>query len=136
MLEPEAPLYQVLYTSRLAPDVNISQVASIARRSRQRNEERGISGTLLFDGQRFCHYFEGAPDAVRALAARIAQDPRHTGFTVRHEGPFAGARLFARWALGYSLVQDAQALDVFDAAFGVEAIGRLREALLRCWPEP
>ena len=136
MDEPQAPLYHLLYTSNLAPGVSVGNIAGIARASRQRNAQRNISGTLVFDGLRFCHYLEGPQNSVRELAKRIAADPRHVDFKIRHEGPYGGPRRFAAWSLGYSLAQHADALDALDAAWGDEAIASLLRILPSCEPEP
>ena len=133
---PPAPLYQLLYTSRLAPGATVSDIAAVARGSRQRNAQRRLSGALVFDGLRFCHYLEGPTDHVRGLAQRIATDSRHVDFTIRHEGPYSGPRRFAAWSLGYSLAQHPDALDAPHAAWGEEAIARLLRVLPNCEPEP
>ena len=132
----QAPLYQLLYTSSLAPSAGIGELAGVARASRTRNADRGITGTLVFDGQRFCHYLEGPEEDVRALAQRIAVDPHHVDFTFRHQGQLDGGRRFAAWSLGYALAQDADALDDLEAALGDEAVDRLLQVLACCEREP
>lgn len=52
-------LYEVLYVSTIAPDQPLSVVAEIAGRARVVNAELGITGLLIFDGQRFCQQLEG-----------------------------------------------------------------------------
>lgn len=131
-----APLYQLLYTSRLAPTSSVLDVSAIARASRTRNAERKISGALVFDGHRFCHYLEGPEAAVQELAERIAADPHHVEFTVRHHGSLAGERRFAAWSLGYSLAQDADALDALETAWGIDAVARLLQVMPCCECEP
>jgi hypothetical protein len=133
---PQTPLYQLLYTSSLAPTTSVLDIARIARASRARNAGSGITGTLIFDGQRFCHYLEGQQSSVLQLAQRIAADTRHVEFVVRAQGPFDGCRRFAPWSLGYALAQDAHALDAFAAVRDDEAISTLLQVLPRCEPEP
>lgn len=136
MNDAQAPLYELLYTSSLTPAVSVLDVAIVVGAARRRNAERGITGTLVFDGLRFCHYLEGPQPAVRELAQRIAADSRHVGFAVRHEGPMSGERRFAGSSLGYALAQDAGALDVLDFARGEEAIASLLQVLPCCEREP
>lgn len=81
------PLFEILYCSTLAPDLPPTTVGSITSRARARNLERGITGLLVFDGQRFCQHLEGPRDAVDELMAQIAKDPRHTDIRVVHAAP-------------------------------------------------
>lgn len=61
--ESRMPLYsRIVYSSQLAPSVPAECVADIVRTARQFNAAHGITGLLVFDGQRFCQYLEG-PDA-------------------------------------------------------------------------
>ncbi|PJI96096.1 FAD-dependent sensor of blue light [Acidovorax sp. 69] len=104
-----ATLYEVLYVSTLAPEQPLSVVADIARRARQVNAELGITGLLIFDGQRFCQQLEGPQKAVLKLIERIRNDARHVNIEVLHHGPLAGRR-FHRFSLAFSTVEDVDAL--------------------------
>jgi hypothetical protein len=87
--EPSPPpaLYEVLYCSTLAQDLPPTTVGSIASRARGRNAERGITGLLVFDGQRFCQHLEGPRGAVDALMRQIEDDPRHIDIRVVYAAP-------------------------------------------------
>ena len=102
-------LYEVLYVSTIAPDQPLSVVAEIAGRARVVNAELGITGLLIFDGQRFCQQLEGPQKAVLKLIERIRNDPRHINVEVLHHGPLAGRR-FQRFSLAFSTVEDVEAL--------------------------
>ena len=91
-------LQHFVYTSRLAPGEGATTVASIFEVSRTRNHERGLSGVLVFDGERFAQWLEGPPDQVLALAARLEVDPRHVAMRVMHAGvQDATERLASVW---------------------------------------
>jgi len=64
---PAPALSEILYCSELAPDLPPDTVASIVARARVRNGELGITGLLVFDGQRFCQHIEGPPGALQTL---------------------------------------------------------------------
>ena len=110
------PIFQLLYVSQLAPGCDFSVVRSIVSVSRQRNLERNITGTLLFDGGRFCQLIEGAAPDVLALMVRIESDPRHTDIQLLHTGYCSVERSVQRWASGYCEVDE---LDSFAAKSGL-----------------
>lgn len=129
-------LYEVLYLSRLAADTAIGEIAPIVRSARVRNALRGVTGTLVFDGQRFCQLLEGAEDEVRPLMQRIAADPRHVQVNVLFLRMHAGARRFPGWSLGYALAQEPGSLDALHGVAGQSAVDHLHEILPRCELEP
>lgn len=115
-----------LYHSRIADNVDLECVAHIVKTARGFNKEAGITGMLVFDGQRFCQYIEGPPPAIEALVARIAQDTRHTHFTPKHRGALGGPRWFDRWSMAYVLVDDSEPLDDLSQFEGVQALSKLQ----------
>ena len=104
-------MYRILYLSHLAPGRDFSVVAQILHVSRERNQQLGITGALVFDGARFCQLIEGPRAHVVSLAQRIRADPRHTGYQVLFEDEDGSARLLPRWRTGYCEPDD---LDVFE----------------------
>ena len=102
----------IVYTSRLAADADYTAYGEISRVSRLRNAASGISGVLLFDGQRFCQWLHGEPQVTDALMQSILLDPRHTGvktqlYTRMNLGAFA-----IGWRAGFV---DSEALEHFDS---------------------
>jgi hypothetical protein len=69
-------------------------------RSRTRNQEAGITGLLLYSSGNFIQLLEGEGDDVRALYARITQDPRHHNCIQLFDRP-ADQRLFPDWSMGF-----------------------------------
>lgn len=117
------PKFQLLYVSQLAPGCDFGVVKSIVSVSRQRNLERNITGTLLFDGERFCQMIEGAEPDVLALMVRIECDPRHTHLRRLHTGTCAAEHSMQRWASGYC---DAHELDRFGSESGLRDAAAVR----------
>ena len=76
--------FQLLYISKLAADCDFSVVKEIVEVARRSNPALGITGALLFDGERFCQLLEGGEAEVRGLMDRIAADARHTRVRVLH----------------------------------------------------
>jgi hypothetical protein len=104
------PPFQILFVSRMAPGHDFGIVKRIVTGARRANLARGISGALLFDGERFCELIEGAEADVRALLQTVSQDPRHTHVSVLHEGPAAAGRAVPAWVCGYCDGSDLEAL--------------------------
>ena len=105
------PLH-VVYVSQLAPGESCAAFSAICRWARPRNLERGISGVLLFDGERFLQWLHGGHDEVSRLMAAIAADPRHAAVRVLLQAPLPAAATDPRWRAGFV---DAEALDTFIA---------------------
>jgi len=104
-------VYRILYLSHLASGRDFSVVGQILHVSRERNQQLGITGVLVFDGGRFCQLIEGTQPAVVALAQRIRRDPRHTSYRVLFEGVDDAVPTQSRWRTGYCEPDD---LDVFE----------------------
>ena len=114
-------LHEILYCSTLAQQAPIRVVADIAGKARSANLQRGITGLLIFDGQHFCQQLEGDEQLLAALMERISDDPRHTDITVLHQGPLASRR-FKRFSLGYTPVEDVEALERLQRLRGESAV--------------
>lgn len=76
-------------------------LAAIRCVSHERNPELGITGTLIFTGQRFAQYLEGSQASLALLRGSIERDPRHAGLVTIAEGPAARRRL-NQWDLSYA----------------------------------
>jgi len=116
------PVFQILYLSHLADGQDFNVVKDIVRASRARNPARGITGALLFDGERFGNLLEGDEREVVSLMRHIERDARHAGIRRLHAGP-ASRRALVSWRSGYC--ESASDLDRFEGAHGptgVEAV--------------
>jgi Sensors of blue-light using FAD len=91
-------------------------VKEIFAGARLRNAARGITGAMVFDGERFCEFIEGDETEVKHLIEQIAADPRHAAVRVIHAASSAGGRLMQRWSSGYC---DASALEPIAGSAGL-----------------
>ncbi len=112
--------FQFLYVSRLARSCTWEVVKEIVATARHHNPLHGLTGALLFDGERFCQLIEGPEAGVRTLANNIANDPRHTDLRTLYNGPSRVGCTTLGWVSGYC---EANELEQFDA------VGGLRETL-------
>ncbi|MEY4563214.1 MAG: hypothetical protein RLZZ618_2491 [Pseudomonadota bacterium] len=119
-----------LLVSQLTDTSDASVYAAIVRGARRRNVARGITGALVFDGERFCQLVEGSEDAISLLFPRIASDGRHGRLDVLASG--VGPRHFSEWHSGYCNHDD---LDVFvgpQAMSGHAALAHFLALVQRC----
>ena len=111
MVRAENP-FQLLYVSQLAPGCTWEVVKEIVAAARKHNAAHGITGALLFDGERFCQLIEGAESKVRALANNIWADPRHTALRLLFAGLSPIGQTTQRWVSGYCDAHELEGLDV------------------------
>ena len=103
-------LRYLIYTSELSDPAGAATVPYIIRTARTNNAIRGITGALIFDGERFCQYIEGAPDEIVRTFAAIEEDPRHTNLRVLASGVVDLPR-FVRWSMAYVYAATADVID-------------------------
>lgn len=114
-------LQEILYVSTLAADAPLRVVADIAVKARAANQQLDITGLLVFDGMYFCQQLEGSAQELESLMQRIRQDPRHTDIAVLHHGPLTQRR-FRHFSLGYTSVEDVEALERLQRLQGQAAV--------------
>lgn len=124
-------LQRFLYLSRLAHDQNSDTATEILRQSHPRNLADGITGALVFDGQRFCQLIEGQPAVVRELAARIAIDARHSDMTVMFDAIDDTPQHFSRWDSIFCAATDLDPFDVRGAIGPQQALATFMALLAR-----
>jgi hypothetical protein len=122
-------VFELVYTSFLSPTSDIRNVADMVRRARSFNRDHGLTGLLVFDGERFCQHIEGDREAVLLLAARIAADKRHQQVTILHQDFGGQTRRYSDWHLAYALDSRGDVLDSLCKARGLEVVARLQRQI-------
>jgi len=97
-MEHQPNIRQIIYTSRGAPNFQVSQILSILSQSVRNNQRDSISGFLIFKHGHFRQLIEGATDVIEALYKRIDDDPRHTILT-KDMDRMTTKRTFPMWAM-------------------------------------
>jgi len=108
--------YQLVYTSSASEHFTKVELLDLLAQSRNRNEELGITGLLLYHGGNILQVLEGDESAVEKLFGRIAMDTRHRGIIVLFR-EFIEEREFAQWAMGFRDLEDGslESLEGYDA---------------------
>jgi hypothetical protein len=108
-------LYHLIYLSSATQEFDEASLDDLLDVARRNNASLGVSGMLLYNDGNFIQYVEGEEADVRALFARIAVDPRHSGVLTVSEGP-VDHRVFADWSMGFRTLTpiEREALGRFD----------------------
>lgn len=101
-------MLSLTYLSSTADILTTEQLDALVRSARAKNEERGITGMMLYSGRHFIQTIEGHRDSVDALFSLIDADPRHHGvFVLRREE--IASRRFTAWFMGYREISKDEA---------------------------
>lgn len=92
------PLRAVVYTSEVVEGVTEEKTARLAADAERFNRLAGVTGVLLFDGDRFLQYFEGPKDGVEAVYSRVQASRSHKALLELANGGIF-RRLFPYWAM-------------------------------------
>jgi hypothetical protein len=127
-------MLQLTYISTATTAVDQVQVDAILAASRRNNGADGITGLLLYDGQRFLQALEGPADAVNAAYTRIKADPRHRA-VVMLSSRQVEARAFGEWAMAAERVTPGEARSMPEQveALTAELEDRTLQALFRSY---
>lgn len=122
------PRYQLVYLSRLRENVAASSVTDIVRAARSNNTQLQVNSVLIFDGWRFCQYFEGEEAIVAELVGRIRTDPRHTDFRLLFHATGSDIPLIPDQSLAFALSNESS-LEYLEAMAGPQVIDALHKLL-------
>ncbi len=119
-------LFRLLYISTVRAGQSPDMVDTILSSAQKRNRADNLTGLLVYDGRRFMQYLEGEEDNVRALYAKIRNDPRHYAVVTLREA-YGDDRQFSDWDMairhsGTSAEFDAQMKQVVALTEGCESI--------------
>ncbi len=110
-------LHQLVYISRNEIEGNderlqkvVEQILAVARQS---NEEKGITGALMFNAGCFAQVLEGERDHLQETFERIQADSRHSNIVILDFKPIEQKR-FDKWSMAYVGVQKTS-LQLFEA---------------------
>ena len=107
------PVLQLLTTSCLPTGLAIEGLRQSVRAARQRAESLGLTGGLLFDGEKFVQLFVGPEPAVGQARAALHADAWHEHIRDLHVELADPASAPLDWRVGYT---DPAALDAVLAA--------------------
>ncbi len=90
-------LFNVVYCSRAAANVDAAVVDQIIATSRRNNPRQDITGMLVFGEGIFFQWLEGPRANIQGLMKRLHSDDRHGQIVVLSEIEESSERLFPSW---------------------------------------
>lgn len=87
------PNSAIVYASRAAPGFTPERLAALMEDAARFNRSAGVTGVLLFDGQRFLQYMEGPADGLDVAFSRVSGARSHTELTELGRGRVGQRRL-------------------------------------------
>jgi hypothetical protein len=102
------PLIHVMYASSVAADFREHHIPDLLKKARSANQERDVTGMLLYIGGSFFQLLEGEAAVVDSVYAKISRDTRHTRVTLIIREPIL-ERNFTGWTMGFSTVDPIEA---------------------------
>lgn len=88
----------IAYASEAVPDLPEDRLAALVEDAARFNRDAGITGILLFDGERFLQYIEGPEDALGVAYGRILGASSHREIVELARGR-VGRRMFPYWSM-------------------------------------
>lgn len=98
-------MLSLVYVSSATRLFSDDDLKDLLRQSRDNNSRLDLTGMLLDKGGNFMQLLEGPDDALTALFAKIALDPRHRGVLELLRRPIE-QREFSSWSMGFKSLDD------------------------------
>ena len=96
-------MHHILYMSTAVGSPTDEDLKSILIKSRQNNEERNVTGMLLYTEGTFVQILEGQKDDVKYIYKTLLNDHRHKNLICLIDGE-AKRRTFSEWWMGFTPV--------------------------------
>ena len=93
-------MFCLVYASTATELFPSRELLELLRQARDHNAAAGITGLLLYKKGIFMQALEGEETAVRAVYAKIGQDPRHHHVSTLLAIP-TNERQFPQWSMGF-----------------------------------
>ena len=93
-------IYTLVYISFAPGGLEESELSEILEVSRRKNQERNITGLLLYAEGNIIQILEGDQEKVEALYENISKDERHERIT-RLFAMHSESRMFSEWSMAY-----------------------------------
>lgn len=116
-MEPESAtefLYQLAYCSILKQEMDEGAVRAMVAQAQRNNLANNITGMLMVEQGLVIQWLEGTKTTVRALWAKLQDDPRHHCIVELLHRNYAQERLFPDWAMHRTTRQEM--LDIIHSA--------------------
>jgi hypothetical protein len=115
-------MFQLVYSSTATRPLSEEELQALLATARQKNDQAGLTGLLLYKDGSFIQCLEGDRSAVKSLMAKIAKDPRLKDVKIMVEGD-ANGRDFMDWSMGFKRVDGSHSAP-FEEVFKTDGNGK------------
>ncbi len=98
------PLRAIAYISEASAGLSAAGLDALVEDAARFNAVAGVTGVLLFDGERFLQYFEGPEDGIAAVHERILHARSHQAIVELNRGSVS-ERSFPYWGMRWLAVE-------------------------------
>lgn len=98
-------VYQLLYYSKASREISQADIDLIIEKANEYNDEKDISGVLMYHSGVFLQFIEGEKQEVLELYRRIQSDERHKS-VIKLAEIESEQRIFPDWNMGYCTICD------------------------------
>lgn len=102
-------MYGLTYSSKASATITLGEIQDILEVARSHNQEKNITGCLIFHKGKFIQILEGYERDVHWLFGKLKNDIRHSELAILWEGA-STKRVFPNWNMAYHGLQ-ARATD-------------------------
>lgn len=100
-------MHQIIYMSRATHPMSDDELEALLRNASLKNEQRGITGALVYGDGQFMQIMEGEKDVLDTLYATVSRDPRHTDLTKLTDKEISH-RSFSNWSMAFQALSPQQ----------------------------
>ncbi len=93
-------MYLIIYSSYASVNFQDDDLKTLLVQARKKNEERSITGMMLYFDGKFLQLIEGEEQEVKQLYETICNDKRHKSVVNLKEGNIE-KRFFEDWQMGF-----------------------------------
>jgi hypothetical protein len=101
----ENRLISLVYVSSSVQFLASQDIVKLLHASRERNQQLGVTGMLLYKDGNFMQALEGLGPDVEKIMQSIERDRRHRGLIVLNKKPIRERR-FANWSMAFANLDD------------------------------
>lgn len=91
-------IHAVVYASQVTAGLPAERLEALVQDAARFNQLAGVTGLLLFDGERFLQYLEGPDDGLHAAYDRVLTASSHSDVMQLARG-LVGSRLAPCWSM-------------------------------------
>lgn len=131
------PLHAIAYVSQARSALAPQELDALLADATAFNRMAGVTGVLMFDGERFLQYLEGPRDGLDSVYGRVLNASVHHGVRQLAAGA-VGTRWFPHWTMANRRIDSLTMTHIINAPWtgisaGRPAAGQGLALLLRSW---